>query len=78
MRMIFRNKKKFLTLLLFFFWISLILAINTKISEIQFFGQSIIKSFNALRAIIPFGGTIIVILLSFFIFLKKKKLITKL
>lgn len=75
MRMIFRNKKKILTLLLFFFWISLILAINTKISEIQFFGQSIIKSFNALRAIIPLGGTIIVILLSFFIFLKKKNLL---
>ena len=77
MNIIFKNKKKISISLLYFFWVSLILAINTKINEIQFFGESIIKTFNALRAIIPLGGTIIIVLFSFFIILQKKNFLQK-
>lgn len=67
-----KNKNYIINIILYLTWISLILSINTNPVEIQFFGQDIIKSFNAIRIIIPLIITFIVIIIFFYLILKKK------
>ena len=71
-----KNKNYIINIILYLTWISLILSINTNPVEIQFFGQDIIKSFNAIRIIIPLIITFIVIIIFFYLILKKKILIS--
>jgi hypothetical protein len=72
-----KNKNYIINIILYLTWISLILSINTNPVEIQFFGQDIIKSFNAIRIIIPLIITFIVIIIFFYLILKKKILFSE-
>jgi hypothetical protein len=77
MNILLKNKNYIIKIILYLTWISLILSINTNPVEIQFFGQDIIKSFNAIRIIIPLTITFIVIIIFFYLILKKKILLSK-
>ena len=72
-----KNKNYIINIILYLTWISLILSINTNPVEIQFFGQGIIKNFNAIRIIIPLIITFIVIIIFFYLILKKKILFSE-
>jgi hypothetical protein len=56
------EKYIFLSLYIIIYWVSLWLSINTLTSEINYFGQSIIKTVNSLRIIVP-------LILSFLLFI---------
>jgi hypothetical protein len=71
MNILLKNKNYIIKIILYLTWISLIFSINTNPAEIQFFGQDIIKSFNAIRIIIPLTITFIVIIFFFYLILKK-------
>jgi O-antigen ligase len=77
MNILLKNKNYIIKIILYLTWISLILSINTNPVEIQFFGQSIIKSFNAIRIIIPLTITFIVIIFFFYLIYKKKILLSE-
>jgi O-antigen ligase len=77
MNILLKNKNYIIKIILYLTWISLILSINTNPAEIQFFGQSIVKSFNAIRIIIPLTITFIVIIYFFYLILKKKILLSE-
>lgn len=77
MNILLKNKNYIIKIIFYLTWISLILSINTNPVEIQFFGQDIIKSFNAIRIIIPLIITFIVIIIFFYLVLKKKILLSE-
>ena len=77
MNILLKNKNYIIKIIFYLTWISLILSINTNPVEIQFFGQDIIKSFNAIRIIIPLIITFIVIIIFFYLILKKKILFSE-
>jgi hypothetical protein len=77
MNILCKNKNYIIKIILYLTWISLALSINTNPVEIQFFGQDIIKSFNAIRIIIPLIITFIVIIIFFYLILKKKILFSE-
>ena len=59
-------------LLIIFFWISLLISINTKPHEFFSFGKNLISSVNALRIFFPFIFTILFFFLILFLFIKNK------
>jgi hypothetical protein len=64
----------FTSIALFLAWISFILSLNTSLEEIQYFGQDIVKTINALRLILPLIISFIIILFLVYVTVKKKKL----
>lgn len=64
----------FISIAFFLTWISLILSLNTSLEEIQYFGQGIVKTINALRLILPLIISFIIILFLIYVIIKKKKL----
>jgi hypothetical protein len=64
----------FISIAFYLAWISLILSLNTSLEEIQYFGQDIVKTINALRLILPLIISFIIILFLVYETIKKKKI----
>ena len=62
----------FISIAFYLAWISLILSLNTSLEEIQYFGQGIVKTVNALRLILALIISFIIILFLVYVTIKKK------
>ena len=64
----------FISIAFYLAWMSLILSLNTSLEEIQYFGQDIVKTINALRLILALIISFIIILFLVYETIKKKKI----
>jgi len=76
MNIIIKKYFSFISIAFYLVWISLILSLNTSLEEIQYFGQDIVKTINALRLILPLIVSFIITLVLVYVTIKKKKIST--